>query len=133
MPQISKQIVRELIETLDVCGVGVHHIDLLALLDQPEGEPVAWDAGTDTGLTRYITETKYKKFTPAIQRFYKPFKCSSCYTHLPAPRKPITADDVTDEMIDELARKCPTMNSVEVDRQTIAASVNIYNDMKEQK
>lgn len=45
---------------------------------------------------------------------------------LAAPRKQITADDVTDEMIDELARQCPTYNTVEVDRQTIAASVNIY-------
>jgi hypothetical protein len=42
MPQISKQIVKDLIATLDAYGCGAHHPDLLPLLDQPEGEPVAW-------------------------------------------------------------------------------------------
>lgn len=45
----------------------------------------------------------------------------------------ITADDVTDEMIDELARRYETYNTVEADREIIAALVNVYNFLKEQK
>jgi NUMOD4 motif len=42
MPQISKQIIKDVIQTLDSYGCGAHHPDLLPLLDQPEQEPVAW-------------------------------------------------------------------------------------------
>jgi hypothetical protein len=94
MPQISKQIVKEVIETLDAYGCGAHHLDLLPLLDQPEREPVAWECDAGIGLIRYVTDEKYKKFTPTIQKHYKPF------TH-PASFTPISADMVTDEMINE--------------------------------
>ena len=46
------------------------------------------------------------------------------------PLQPITAEDVTDEMIDELARRCETYNTVEADREIIEASVNVYNLLK---
>jgi hypothetical protein len=42
MPQISKQTIKDVIQTLDSYGCGAHHPDLLPLLDQPEGEPVAY-------------------------------------------------------------------------------------------
>jgi hypothetical protein len=50
-----------------------------------ESQPVAWECDAGIGLIRYVTDKKYKKFTPSIQKHYKPF------TH-PAPFTPITAD-----------------------------------------
>lgn len=104
---------------------GVLHA-LRLLLDQPEGEPKAWlikFKDTDgTQRSRSYTHNAigdYRQIDPDATS-------EELYTHA-QPLQPITADDVTDEMIDELARRCPTMNSVEVDRQTIAASFNIYN------
>lgn len=98
----------------------------LPVLDQPEGEPKAWlikFKDTDgTQRSRSYTHNAigdYRQIDPDATS-------EELYTHA-QPLQPITADDVTDEMIDELARRCPTMNSVEVDRQTIAASFNIYN------
>jgi hypothetical protein len=55
MPQISKELVKDLIATLDAYGCGAHHLDLLPLLDQPEGEPFGFvredytDARFNTG------------------------------------------------------------------------------------
>jgi hypothetical protein len=40
MPQISKQTIKEVLETLDSYGCGAHHPDLLPLLDQPEQMPI---------------------------------------------------------------------------------------------
>lgn len=37
----------------------------------------AWEA-TEHGLTKYVTDQRYRKFAPAIQRWYKPMRCSSC-------------------------------------------------------
>lgn len=69
MPHITKQIVRELIETLDACGVGAHHPDLLALLDQPEGEPVGHLFPSTGGATVFAGWDTMCKM-PAGTKFY---------------------------------------------------------------
>jgi hypothetical protein len=55
MPQISKQILKEVIATLDAYGCGAHHPDLLPLLDQPEQEHVpfayCWQLSPDSHKT----------------------------------------------------------------------------------
>lgn len=99
---------------------------LQSMLDQPEGVPLAWLVPTeiDEELGLMFPFTQIPSDThPDIKAMLEAFPV---FTHPPAPRKQITEADVTDEMIDELARQCPTYNTVEVDRQTIAASVNIY-------
>lgn len=92
----------------------------------PKGEPKAWlinfkDTGGNQQSRSYTHNAigDYRQIDPDATS-------ERLYTRPPLPKQ-ITVDDVTDEMIDELARRCPTMNSVEVDRQTIAASFNIYN------
>jgi hypothetical protein len=118
MPQISKEDTGHILVTLgelDKLITTRHHglenavFVLKSLLDQPEGEPVAT-----------LHDDGYYTFKTGKQ----PYKASfagwkmDVFTHPPAPQplQPITADDVTDEMIDELARQCPTYNTVEVDR-----------------
>jgi hypothetical protein len=57
---------------------------------QPEAqEPVAWES-TTPGYIKYITQARYEKFSPNVQRWYKPYKCSSCAAPQPAPLR----DDV---------------------------------------
>ena len=126
MPYISKQIVKELIETLDVCGVGVHHIDLLALLDQPEGEPSDYYLiDVDTGRKYYYDKDEIKSDVRNLM--------SPLYTHPPAPRKQITAEDVTDEMVDaveDVVIARPDEWDVVDPKEIIAASVTIYLGIK---
>lgn len=53
-------------------------------------EPVAWESTTPT-FEKYITQSRYEKFKPGAQRWYKPYRCTAC-TH-PAPaevRGPLT-------------------------------------------
>lgn len=40
-------------------------------------EPIAWESRTPV-YKKYITETKFRKLRPAYQKWYKPYKCSSC-------------------------------------------------------
>lgn len=96
MPNISKQIIREIIETLDVCGVGSHHPDLLPLLAQPECEPVAHMYPCDLELfaTNEPTATAYSVAVGCPDG-----KSVPLYTS-PVPFTPIAPDDVTEEMLD---------------------------------
>jgi len=43
----------------------------------PAAEQVAWES-TTPAYTRYVTQARYEKFSPAVRRWYKPYKCSSC-------------------------------------------------------
>ena len=40
-------------------------------------EPVAWES-TTPGYIKYITQARYEKFSPAVRRWYKPYRCSGC-------------------------------------------------------
>ena len=40
-------------------------------------EPIAWEATSD-GVIKFVTDSRYKKFDPKIQRYYKPYRCSHC-------------------------------------------------------
>jgi hypothetical protein len=136
MPQISKEQIEQSIKSLvDVLmqskgwlreyadAIIRDAIDRKHLL---EGEPVEefkfpnqmwqWKALKD-GAVIY----QYGEHVPALFK-----KSAKLLPTSPAAFIPITAGMVTDEMIDALARQCPTYNTVEIDRQTIAASVNIY-------
>lgn len=44
---------------------------------QEAQEPVAWES-TTPGYIKYITQTRYEKFSPAVRRWYKPYRCSGC-------------------------------------------------------
>lgn len=106
MPNITKQIIRELIETLDVCGA--HHPDLLALLDQQECEPVA------------IVERFRLEPTNNIISVELPVS-TKLYTHPPAPRK-VTAEDVTDEMLASIEHH----EEMGIGKKMMAKIVNAY-------
>lgn len=44
---------------------------------QEAQESVAWES-TTPGYIKYITQTRYEKFSPAVRRWYKPYRCSGC-------------------------------------------------------
>ena len=44
---------------------------------QEAHEPVAWES-TTPGYIKYITQAQYEKFSPAVRRWYKPYRCSGC-------------------------------------------------------
>ena len=44
---------------------------------QEAQEPVAWES-TTPGYIKYITQARYEKFSPNVQRWYKPYRCSGC-------------------------------------------------------
>jgi hypothetical protein len=110
MPQISKQIVKDLIATLDAYGCGAHHLDLLPLLDQPEGEPVAELLLSRSG---HGIVVEWHKTMPVGTKLY---------TH-PAPFTPITADDVTDEMLKKYDELC--YDEASTPQQHLAAVLNL--------
>ena len=44
---------------------------------QEAQEPFAWES-TTPGYIKYITQARYEKFSPNVQRWYKPYRCSGC-------------------------------------------------------
>ena len=40
-------------------------------------EPIAWEA-TSAGVIKFVTDSRYKKFSQNIQQYYKPYRCSHC-------------------------------------------------------
>jgi hypothetical protein len=119
MPQVSKQIIKELIETLDAYGVGAHHPDLLSLLDQPEQEPVAYRYSFTCGKVWTLSHLEPGK---AIR---KEALVENLYT-LPQPLQPITADMVTDEMQEQFLK-----TPYDAARKDVfVAAVNAYTGAK---
>ena len=49
----------------------------MAAPQQEAQEPVAWES-TILGYIKYITQARYEKFSPAVRRWYKPYRCSGC-------------------------------------------------------
>ena len=47
------------------------------------GEPIAWES-TTLGYTKFLTQSGYERFSPAMRAWYKPYKCSNCTTPQPA-------------------------------------------------
>jgi hypothetical protein len=106
MPQVSKQIIKDVIKTLDSYGCGAHHPDLLPLLAQPEGQPVAYMNPDDLCADTAFRWCKLGVFTEPL------------YTH-PAPFTPISADDVTESVRNAFLSK-------DVLDEAIAAGFNEY-------
>ena len=47
-------------------------------IDEPvKPEPIAWEA-TSAGVIKFVTDSRYKKFSQNIQQYYKPYRCSHC-------------------------------------------------------
>jgi hypothetical protein len=129
---ISKKEIRQAVHVLKAC---LHHPDaddaiamLQGLLDQPEGEPVAWQIKfkDEHGTQRNVTYTHnaigdYRQIDPdAI--------CEPLYTH-PAPFIPITADMVTDEMVAAYGANFNSWDTPTYSEQ-IEAAVNAYMGSK---
>lgn len=87
--------------------------EIQSLLDQPEGEPVA-------GLTSVgrLCSTETTNMEQGLSYGWQPL-----YTHPPAPRQPITAADVTDEMLNEFHDKSEVFPNPE----TLAIAYNAVN------
>lgn len=49
----------------------------MAAPQQEAQEPFAWES-TTPGYIKYITQARYEKFSPNVQRWYKPYRCSGC-------------------------------------------------------
>lgn len=48
-----------------------------ALLAVADGaEPYAWEAPSGCGVVRFVTEARYRKFSPIIQRYYRPINAA---------------------------------------------------------
>jgi hypothetical protein len=46
----------------------------------PVQEPVAWRFTGIAGFKRFVTDAQYEAFSPEVQSWYEPFKCSGCTT-----------------------------------------------------
>ena len=61
------------------------------------GEPEAWEA-TVPGYIKYVTQSRYEKFSAIAKGWYKPYKCSNCTTPQPTQAQsgavPLTVDEV---------------------------------------
>lgn len=40
-------------------------------------EPIAWES-TTLAYTKHITDSKYRKFSSAVRRWYRPYRCAAC-------------------------------------------------------
>jgi hypothetical protein len=124
MPYISKKKIKHVIDAFTACVASNQSPDeessdevlnmLQGLLDQPAGEPVAWM----TSVGR-LCSTETTNLEQGLMYGWQPL-----YPH-PAPFTPITADDVTDEMVDAYIRQRHSFKDHEV---VIAAAVNAYID-----
>jgi hypothetical protein len=50
---------------------------------QPQ-EAIAWEATTPVYI-KYVTDKRYRSFSDAAKRWYKPYKCSSCHPQATEP------------------------------------------------
>lgn len=41
---------------------------------QQKHEPIAWHTDAGNGLIQYVSDARYKKFAPSIQKFYRPYE-----------------------------------------------------------
>lgn len=62
----------------------------------PQQEPFAWES-TTPGYIKYITQARYEKFSPNVQRWYKPYKCSSCAAPQQEAQEPVAWQGVHDQ------------------------------------
>ncbi|KVO11735.1 hypothetical protein WJ73_19495 [Burkholderia ubonensis] len=60
----------------------IYAMALRAVLAANPDQPIAWEATTPAYI-KYITDERYQKFSPAVRKWYKPYRCSSCQ---PEPR-----------------------------------------------
>ena len=87
---------------LEVCQDSgyVHGIELAdkalaaigkALAEPVKQEPIAWEA-TSAGVIKFVTDSRYKKFSQNIQQYYKPYRCSHCSE--PVKQEPVEQEPV---------------------------------------
>ncbi len=70
-PEAITLITEELIEFASL--VSAHAITSM----QGDSEPIAWESTTEA-YKKYITQKQYDTFNSNFQKWYKPYKCSSC-------------------------------------------------------
>lgn len=46
-------------------------------MDENINEPIAWES-TTIAFTKYVTDSRYQKFSREVQQWYKPYQCSAC-------------------------------------------------------
>lgn len=78
---------------------------LEAALSASDAEPVAWES-TTVCYTKYVTDARYRKFSDAAKKWYKPYRCSSCAAP-PADTHPddLAVDRFAAAMKEKLAKK----------------------------
>lgn len=59
--KISKELIKDVLATLDAYGCRAHHPDLLPLLDQPESEPAKIDGNTSDGYHTFNELYEFRK------------------------------------------------------------------------
>jgi hypothetical protein len=76
----------------------------LAAQPAPVQEPIAWRFTGVAGFKRYVTDAQHKAFSPEVQSWYEPFKCSGCAA---APAQPATEIEGVKlmQMLDALIQK----------------------------
>ena len=55
-------------------------------------QPVAWRFTGVAGFKRFVTDAQHKAFSPEVQSWYEPFRCSNCTT---SPAQPAVPDVLT--------------------------------------
>jgi hypothetical protein len=55
-------------------------------------QPVAWRFTGVAGFKRFVTDAQHKAFSPEVQAWYEPFRCSNCTT---SPAQPAVPDVLT--------------------------------------
>lgn len=68
------------------------------------GEPVAWEA-TVPGYIKYVTQSRYEKFSAIAKSGYKPYKCSNCTTPQPTQAQ-AGAVPLTRERVKAILTEC---------------------------
>ena len=94
-PTASRNITREDLEfengqLVKIGGMRPQYMDGYRLIDAVKSiaklvlaaengavESIAWEATTPC-YVKYISDERYRKFSPEVRRWYKPYRCSSC-------------------------------------------------------
>jgi len=128
MHTISKEQIEQAIAAIiDIEQPVDDAVDMLqGLLAQPEGQPVEyqWQSPFSQGTWRSVVKSEFDLLKKSDVVVSGVASVRALYTH-PAPFTPISADDVTDEMVENFNKQF-TNGAGATNDEMIAAAVNAW-------